>query len=934
MKKDKVLSQKLNILTTNNESSIISDVNNKKNHNNSYISKINSVQGSDYEQMSGATYNDENSYARQSPVLSSIIEISFHKLLEFFFHDLQKDNSRSNKKKVLKFYGDDEQDGYQNVLKNSSYYKEIKWLSQDVQKRLTNEMEELRLKIGVNSISSNMNEEAYNELLKRSKKRIEDLLTNFTGDSDVPTMYVNDLWGPSFRNNVNTAFLTTQKSSDKDPKVKGIGTDVEGVYKEALENFEKVSDQWIKEESANQQMKGAMLHQWAKRKEKKTVESASDLLGLNDISNDNLQSSRKESDHHIDSPTKKITNVTTTSFGKSPFGGNIMEFLQPVFLKAITASLGTRLGLVFNKEKTDISNEECLTSGRNQEYENSTSRSPKNKENVSNNSKPVSGKNKKAVIVGSPTSVQTNQFCYEVADLNTPDERFGSKKKLPSIDNKYNLNRKDFVDQKLNSDTRNINEGSIFTKRNRIHINPTEKNNRSILVNIDGTPICEINKPQRNAVFSGTKINAIPINEYKRGNTPDKLHQAIEELEKKNKKSNRLQGNSNNFFSVEILKSSANIGSQKNIDLNRQLEGCNAFKNTEISGIPNQEQSIHSDRYRETSAQENSCIESSAPVKILQQGDVQDLAMKINYLLGYPGKKNSDSRKSDRSTSIKKSKRSGEAIKKKSKFLEDAVDEHNRKAEITEYRAFLEDPNRKQLIQQMKKYQKRLRTEEASTVLPGSYISSAKGDKHSKLSNDYKRILSSVSSLPKVRNVNLAKEYNQKISAKFKNQKNWSQIVQNQNGEIITPNVRQRNYLRKRDNAPIGGFLTDRIKETKNSESTLDNLYEMNNYSKEKYSKYSASEIDENLYERSLLSINENAPTNLSDYVNKLIQNCDEVISQNKGGFKLQKYGPNLQELEKKDAENLKNRRIKNINVKYLANYMQKKRETNCFADD
>jgi hypothetical protein len=61
---------------------------------------------------------------------------------------------------------------------------------------------------------------------------------------------------------------------------------------------------------------------------------------------------------------------------------------------------------------------------------------------------------------------------------------------------------------------------------------PRSSNTRSILLDMDGTPICHINEDaNRFAVREKTKIVAIPVAEYERGNTPDELHDAITRME-------------------------------------------------------------------------------------------------------------------------------------------------------------------------------------------------------------------------------------------------------------------------------------------------------------------------------------------------------------------------------------------------------------------
>ena len=57
---------------------------------------------------------------------------------------------------------------------------------------------------------------------------------------------------------------------------------------------------------------------------------------------------------------------------------------------------------------------------------------------------------------------------------------------------------------------------------------------RSILIGMDGTPVCHINKTTNKfAVRNNKKILAVPITSYERGNTPEALHNAIELMENK-----------------------------------------------------------------------------------------------------------------------------------------------------------------------------------------------------------------------------------------------------------------------------------------------------------------------------------------------------------------------------------------------------------------
>jgi hypothetical protein len=72
-------------------------------------------------------------------------------------------------------------------------------------------------------------------------------------------------------------------------------------------------------------------------------------------------------------------------------------------------------------------------------------------------------------------------------------------------------------------------------------------NTRSILMGMDGTAICHINEDaNRFAVREKTKIVAIPVAEYERGNTPIELHDAITRMETRGRTQLELANLKNN----------------------------------------------------------------------------------------------------------------------------------------------------------------------------------------------------------------------------------------------------------------------------------------------------------------------------------------------------------------------------------------------------
>jgi hypothetical protein len=78
---------------------------------------------------------------------------------------------------------------------------------------------------------------------------------------------------------------------------------------------------------------------------------------------------------------------------------------------------------------------------------------------------------------------------------------------------------------------------------------PKGTHTRSILMGMDGTPICDINQQtNRFAVREKTKIIAIPVAEYERGNTPDELHNAITRMETRGRTQLELAQLRNNKF--------------------------------------------------------------------------------------------------------------------------------------------------------------------------------------------------------------------------------------------------------------------------------------------------------------------------------------------------------------------------------------------------
>jgi hypothetical protein len=78
---------------------------------------------------------------------------------------------------------------------------------------------------------------------------------------------------------------------------------------------------------------------------------------------------------------------------------------------------------------------------------------------------------------------------------------------------------------------------------------PKLTHTRSILMGMDGTPICHINQQtNRFAVREKTKIIAIQVADYERGNTPDELHNAITRMEIRSRNQLELAQLPNNKF--------------------------------------------------------------------------------------------------------------------------------------------------------------------------------------------------------------------------------------------------------------------------------------------------------------------------------------------------------------------------------------------------
>ena len=264
-----------------------------------------------------------------------------------------------------------------------------------------------------------------------------------------------------------------------------------------------------------------------------------------------------------------------------------------------------------------------------------------------------------------------------------------------------------------------------------------------------------------------------------------------------------------------------------------------------------------------------------------------------------------------------------------------------------ENNSILDDPKRIALISQQKKKKKDSKNEEASTILPQSVIGSAKVGRspvnRSMLSGDYKRIFSSESTLPKLSKVEIRKEYNSRLSARFKKQNKFNSqgsiIPGEQSVDYVAPNIKLRNFLRKKDNDSDMGYYSDR--RAMNNDSPLKKLYgrvqqPIIGCSKAAncFSQSSQFELGENCHEGDQQSINETPRQAISNYLGNLIYSCDYEVEKNKGSFTSKKYGPSLAIQEEMDAENQRQKRLKQTNIKYQSSYVYRKKANPCYVDD